>query len=377
MKKHRGTLRSTIIAATVAITGPNSNGHAAEESDWRVETVTDRMTADPVWFAVSEDVAPEERLGWRFNDMASYVFFGCAEEETWASIDFSTERPNLRKSKAAMTDGPIGELLKVFGLDRIISVRTRWDDTSLDMMLLQHPDDSRLDFVDDEEAVRLLKRARTFLVEFHWRNGEVSYFRHSLTGSRAAIERAERKCKAQHKAEQARAQQRHEAAQSATGVATESPNHGEETDTVARERTEKTKTPQPALKAAETAIAALGADNQAWIEASCSRELGPAFWTGCVEREVEAINAGMPNISELATGDQSWIQASCSRNLGPAFWRDCVNRELEAIEAGMPDISDLAADDQAWIHVSCSRMLGPAFWASCVAREAETFRTRR
>ena len=375
MKKHSGTMGSAIIAASMALITPNSSVQAAEESDWIVRAVTDRMTAVPVWFAASKPVTPQEPLGWRFNDTTSYVVFGCWQGERWVSIDFSPERPNLRKTRANVTDGVVGDLLKLFGVDRLIQVRTRWDDTSTDMMLVRTRNEPRLDFFDVEEAARLLKRARTLLVEFHWNNSEVSYFRYSLTGSRAAIERAERECKAQQRAAQAREpQQRHQAAQTAAPAPRAKPEHREETHTAELAPVEERRTPQPAHNAAEAAIAALPANDQAWIGSSCSRELGPSVWTWCVERELQAIRAGMPDISELAADDQAWIHSSCSRELGPSVWAWCVERELQAIRAGMPDISELAADDQAWIRSSCSRDLGPSVWTWCVQREAQALR---
>ena len=333
-KKHNGTLRSAIIAASVAFIAPNNNVQATDESDWTVQAYTDRMTVVPAWFAASKPVAPEEPLGWRFNDITSYVVFGCTQDERSVTIDFSPERPNLQKTRASMLDGPVADLLKVFGIDRLIRVRTLWDDTSTDMLLVRTPDEPRLGFFDDEEATQVLKRARTFLVEFHWDNGEVSYFRYSLTGSRAAIERAERECKAQQTAAQAQEQQQwHEAAQTAAPTTTAKPEQREQTHTAEREPMEERRTPQPANNAAEAAIAALPAADQAWIRSSCTRELGPAIWTSCVQREVRAIRAGMPDISELPAADQAWIRSSCTRELGPAIWASCVQREAQTFRA--------------------------------------------
>ena len=39
----------------------------------------------------------------------------------------------------------------------------------------------------------------------------------------------------------------------------------------------------------EGALASLPVDDRAWIESSCSRDLGPEIWSRCVRREVEAI----------------------------------------------------------------------------------------
>ena len=39
----------------------------------------------------------------------------------------------------------------------------------------------------------------------------------------------------------------------------------------------------------------------------------------------------MPDISDLAAHNQAWIESSCSRRLGPEIWSSCVRREAEAI----------------------------------------------
>ena len=82
----------------------------------------------------------------------------------------------------------------------------------------------------------------------------------------------------------------------------------------------------------EGAIASLPVDDRAWIESSCSRDLGPEIWSSCVRREVEAVRRGMPDISDLAAHNQAWIESSCSRDLGPEIWSSCVRREVEAID---------------------------------------------
>ena len=124
----------------------------------------------------------------------------------------------------------------------------------------------------------------------------------------------------------------------------------------------------------EARIAARPADDQAWVDDSCPRNLGPALWSRCVQRQVDALSRGMPDISGLAASDQAWIEDSCPRNLGSALWSACVQRQVDAVNRGMPDISGLAASDQAWIEDSCSRNLGPALWSGCVQRAVEAIR---
>ncbi len=131
---------------------------------------------------------------------------------------------------------------------------------------------------------------------------------------------------------------------------------------------------RPALLSEEGVLASLSADDRAWIEASCPRELGPASWSRCIQREVEAVRRGTPDISNLAAHHQAWIESSCPRHSGPALWSRCVEREVKAVRRGMPDISNLAAHHQTWIESSCPRHSGPALWSRCVEREVEAVR---
>ena len=126
-----------------------------------------------------------------------------------------------------------------------------------------------------------------------------------------------------------------------------------------------------AVLSEEGALASLPVNGRAWVESSCSRDLGPALWSRCVRREVEAVRGGMPSVSDLTAHNQAWVESSCSRDLGPALWSRCVRREVEAVRGGMPDVSDLTAHNQAWVESSCSRDLGPALWSRCVRREVE------
>ena len=167
------------------------------EGDWAVQSIPDPMTVHPAWGAVSESVAPEVPLGRRFRDIESNVVVFCLGEERVVALEFDPGRPTLPRTRAAAIEGGLGELVKLFGLDRLVWVRTRWDDVTKQMLLARDPGESYLTFVNAQEAIRLLKRANILLVELPWETEETSYFRYSLTGSRAAIERVEQGCEAE------------------------------------------------------------------------------------------------------------------------------------------------------------------------------------
>ena len=113
------------------------------------------------------------------------------------------------------------------------------------------------------------------------------------------------------------------------------------------------------------------ADQRAWIENACPREImGPAAWKRCAERNLLAVQAGLPNLTALAGDDRAWIENACPREvMGPASWKRCAERNLLAVQAGLPDLTALAGDDRAWIENACPReVMGPASWKRCAER---------
>src|SRR5262245_29041457 len=70
--------------------------------------------------------------------------------------------------------------------------------------------------------------------------------------------------------------------------------------------------------------------------------------------------------SQLPPEAREWVDRSCSRSLGPAMWKMCVESQLEAFAAGMPDPSVLTEEQQRWVSDSCSETLSPAMWKMCV-----------
>lgn len=120
----------------------------------------------------------------------------------------------------------------------------------------------------------------------------------------------------------------------------------------------------------DAAFQLLPLDQQAWVSRSCPRSLGPSLWSSCVNREVRALRAGLPDLTRLSDSDRDWVQRSCPQSLGPSLVSSCLSRESNALRAGLPKIELLSSENRAWIQQSCPRSLGPSLYKACTEREA-------
>ena len=123
-----------------------------------------------------------------------------------------------------------------------------------------------------------------------------------------------------------------------------------------------------------TLLGSVSNSDQAWVNSSCPRSLGPSLWSNCVRREVSAIRQGIPGLSELQPNARSWILQSCPRSLGPSLYKNCITREKAAILNGLPSFSGISDEDRRWVNSSCPRSLGPSLWSNCVRREVSALR---
>jgi len=128
--------------------------------------------------------------------------------------------------------------------------------------------------------------------------------------------------------------------------------------------------PRGGIDRSESLLSNLSPEDQAWVNRSCPKSLGPSLWTNCVRREVSALSRGHPDLSKLKPEDQNWVLRACPSSLGPSLTTSCLNRELQALAGGMPDLSALRANERAWVQQSCPQSLGPSLYRSCVSREA-------
>ena len=352
-----------ILHLAVAIALMPITSHAADSakaSEWRVGHQMDRMTEEPVWFASSKWIGPEEPTRPPFDNLRSTIGFECAAEGEWIGMAFS-EVPRLRRTQAYL-----------FEETRYVELRIRWDQTVTKMRFDYEPGDMYLQFHEADEAVRRLKQSKTVLVELPWEGEESVYLRFSLTGSRNAIERAQDQCERLPGRLATRAKQEKQL-DALAEILCEAIAPG----CMEWRATDKAKGGEPDTATAmvqetpEAAIASLPADAQHWVHESCPRSLGPSFWTTCVRREVDALRAGMPDISHLTAGDRAWVRASCPRSLGPELVKNCIRGEKHAIESGIPSLSSLSSEQRTWVRESCPKSLGPSVYRGCVNRELD------
>lgn len=123
-------------------------------------------------------------------------------------------------------------------------------------------------------------------------------------------------------------------------------------------------------QSAEATLLSTPTDQQAWVNRSCPRSLGPSLWSACVEREVRALKGGLPDLSNLTEGERSWAQKSCPSSLGPSLAISCLTRESKALSSGMPKLDQLTVEKRAWVQESCPQSLGPSLYKACAEREA-------
>jgi len=122
-------------------------------------------------------------------------------------------------------------------------------------------------------------------------------------------------------------------------------------------------------QSAEAALQSTPTDQQAWVNRSRPRSLGPNLWSSCVDREIRALKGGLPDLSDLTEKDRSWAQRSCPSSLGPSLAISCLTRESNAIRSGMPKLDQLTGENRAWVQQSCPQTLGPSLYKACAERE--------
>ena len=97
-------------------------------------------------------------------------------------------------------------------------------------------------------------------------------------------------------------------------------------------------------------LSRLSKEERGWVERSCPKSLGPSLYLSCVQRELSAIRAGVPDMSGLPSNHQAWIRQSCPLSLGPSLYVSCVNREITALQGKSPRLDSLDADTRVWIE---------------------------
>lgn len=116
-------------------------------------------------------------------------------------------------------------------------------------------------------------------------------------------------------------------------------------------------------------LSGLTDQERSWVEGTCPRSLGPSIYLGCVETEVAAIRAGIPDVSGLPDDQQAWVRDTCPESLGPSVYAGCLRTEMSALRGGSGDLDSLDPEMRQWVEESCPRSLGPSIYTSCVKGE--------
>lgn len=119
----------------------------------------------------------------------------------------------------------------------------------------------------------------------------------------------------------------------------------------------------------DAALQSIPQEQQAWVNRSCPKSLGPSLWSSCVNREVRALKGTLPDLSNLSESDRDWVLKSCPSSLGPNLAISCLSRELRALTAGMPKLDQLGSEKRAWVQQTCPQSLGPNLYKACAERE--------
>jgi len=115
-----------------------------------------------------------------YEDTKAWLGFGCDGQSEWVYVGFS-QQPNIVNTEPQ--DGY-----------STFSTRVKWDNQVETMAFSQKWGDSFLNFQDDQKAMDKIAAAGTLLLELDWYGAGTVYFRFSLRGSTAAIDKARAAC---------------------------------------------------------------------------------------------------------------------------------------------------------------------------------------
>jgi len=166
-------LLSIVVIAFLFVSGD-------AEAQWRTSTSSDEMTGKKSCFAISQSTGPKEKMGFPYGDVKAWIGVGSDGTREWAFVGFNNQ-PNL-------VDTDIGD-----GFEEI-RTRIKWDDQVENVTLIQTFGAKFLHFENDKTVIEKIANSGTVLLELPWYDEGGTYFRFSLSGSSAAIEKARKAC---------------------------------------------------------------------------------------------------------------------------------------------------------------------------------------
>ena len=149
---------------------------------WISSSEKDKMTGEISAGAISAQTKPLEDMPFPYQDIKSWIVFGCNKKGSeWVGIIFS-QRPNLTNSKTQ--DGY-----------NLITERIKWDDLVTSITFAQNWGSRVLLFQDDQKNIQNIMTKSIMLLELSWYGEGVVYFQYSLKGSSKAIQDARNICR--------------------------------------------------------------------------------------------------------------------------------------------------------------------------------------
>lgn len=168
-------MRKSILRTTIFLTFMVLILTISVSAEWIIDSSEDQMTGDVIWYAHSSPVNSTEKMGFPYQNTKSRLVVGNDGKSEWVYIDFNTN-PNI--SNDEIEDGY-----------SIINTRVKWDEKIENMTLVQKWGSKSLHFKNYSTAISKIEKSNTVLVELKWYGEGSVYFRYSLKGSAAAIQK--------------------------------------------------------------------------------------------------------------------------------------------------------------------------------------------
>lgn len=149
-------------------------------AQWTTSKDVDEMTGEGNSYAHSPSVNPTERMGSPYSDVRAWLGVGCDGDSEWSYIGFS-QSPNITDDETE--DGY-----------NVITTRVKWNDSIKNEEFTQDWGANFLHFRRDDVVIKDIMSSSTALVELNWYGEGRTFFRFSLAGSSAAVQKIRREC---------------------------------------------------------------------------------------------------------------------------------------------------------------------------------------
>jgi len=148
--------------------------------EWRTSLSKDEMTGKQFSYASSSITGPTKRMEFPYHNTKAWLGVGCDGTSEWAYVGFNNS-PNL--SDTDTEDGY-----------NLIRTRIKWDDKIENIALTQDWGAKFIHFSNDKSIISNIAKSNSVLLELNWHGQGKTYFKFSLSGSSAALEKIRSEC---------------------------------------------------------------------------------------------------------------------------------------------------------------------------------------